>query len=189
MKEGKLIYKFRNSLISGLLICLLISCSQSKKESDTEAVDEEVSIEENEMPGQKIPEVPLGFLVSYEGKYAAQEGVLKHELLAERLKALDRFNYDLLIQNYNTETPIVIVDDIVHMSGCKQHACPSSAYDFFIDLNNDNINIYHFRNNMLRMYQEKGMIDLPEDFSKEMEIKKSNAGIGNTESIESKYEL
>ena len=55
--------------------------------------------------------------------------------------------------------------------------------------NNIYINIFHFRSNMLKVYQEKGWIDLPEGFAREMEIKKNNAGIGNTESIESNYSL
>ena len=75
------------------------------------------------------------------------------------------------------------------MSGCKQHDCPSNAYDFYIDLDNDNINVFYFRNNMLRVYQEKGLIELPSELAKDLETKKNNAGIGNTDGIESNYEL
>lgn len=105
------------------------------------------------------------------------------------MQQLDRFNYIALLLNYNTETPVQIADNIVHMSGFKEHDCLSNAYDFFIDLEHDNINVYHFRSNMLRIYQEKGRIDLPEEFAGEMETKKLNAGIGDPESTESKYKL
>ena len=191
-----------------VFIGLLLGCSKTKTTTDVpqdpviEQQNEEVddAIQENdaeqeilevakEKPEIIVPNVPLGFLVTYEGKYATQEKLFENEVLASRLKALKRFNYQVLIQNYNTETSLVIKDNIVHMSGCKQHNCPSSAYDFFIDLDKDNINVFYFRNNMLRVYQEKGLIDLPPEFAKDLDTKKSNAGIGNPDSIESKYEL
>lgn len=185
-------------LFVALFICALILGCQKRKgntdlgpKSTNETQDSLVNdpIEQSNEPLKVIPKVPLGFLVTYEGKYATQEKIFNNIELADRLKRLERFNYDALLQNYNTETPITIVDNIVHMSGCKQHDCPSNAYDFFIDLTNDNINVYYFRNNMLRVYQEKGWIDLPSTFNAEMEIKKENAGIGDPDRIESNYSL
>lgn len=178
-----------------VLIGFFLSCDKLKKNNESpvepaiEQQEEIPVVEIEEEPEIVIPDVPLGFLVTYEGKYATQEKLFENELLAARLKAIDRFNYETLIQNYNTETPIEIVDNIAHMSGCKQHNCPSSAYEFFIDLDNDNINVYHFRNNMLRVYQETGRIELPAEFAAEMETKKDNAGIGDPDRIESNYTL
>ena len=182
-------------LLSVFFISILLSCNNTKSKTELpsepalEQQEEIAPITVEEEPEIVIPDVPLGFLVTYQGKYATQEKLFENASFANRLKELDRFNYEALLQNYNTETPIVIVDNIVHMSGCKQHSCPSNAYDFFIDLDNDNINVFYFRNNMLRVYQEKGFIELPAEFATEMETKKSNAGIGNTESIESRYTL
>lgn len=178
-----------------IFISILSSCDKIKQKNESPtgpALDQQEEIQpvmEVEEPEILIPEVPLGFLVTYEGKYAAQEKLFENDFFSDRLKNIDRFNYDALVQNYNTETPVVIVNNIAHMSGCKQHDCPSNAYDFFIDLDNDNINIYHFRSNMLRVYQEKGWIDLPPEFAEEMEIKKTNAGIGDPDVMESKYTL
>lgn len=181
-------------LLAFILIATFLSCDKiknaanDKNDQTIEAVDADET-HEVEAPQKVIPEVPLGFLVTYEGKYATQEKLFEKQELADRLKNLERFNYPILLQNYNTETPVVIVDGIVHMSGCKMHDCPSSAYDFFIDLENDNINVYHFRGNMLRIYNEKGWIDLPMAFANEMETKKTNAKIGSTDDIESEYTL
>lgn len=181
--------------LSLVLICVLLSCNKRKTTTELPpepAVQQQEEIEPvviEEEPAIVIPDVPLGFLVTYEGKYAAKERLFENKTLANRLKKLERFNYEALLQNYHTETPIVILNNIVHMSGCKQHSCPSNAYDFFIDLDNDNVNVYHFRSNMLRVYQEKGWIDLPPEFATEMETKKTNAGIGDPNSIESKYSL
>ena len=178
-----------------LILLVIVSCKQEKKSNEyidspmdvPLPAETELQLEEETEPD--LPIAPLAYLKDYSGKYATQEKVLTDGILAQRLKNLERFNYEALIQNYNTETSIVIVDNIVHMSGCKQHNCPANAYDFFIDLENDNINVFYFRSNMLRVYQEKGLIELPAAFAKELEIKKTNAGIGNPDSIESNYEL
>lgn len=184
------------------LVILTVSCDKLKKnQSDQNGSD---NMQDHEMIDQskdardvteqganeiEIPNTELGFMVTYQGKYAGQEKLFANEVLADRLKKLDRFNYDAMLQRWNTETPIVIEEGILHMSGCKAHDCPSSAYDFFLDVENDNINIYNFRSNMLRLYQEKGMIDLPPGFADEMEIKKSNAKIGEIDDTKSTYSL
>ena len=173
------------------MILLSVSCKKTTPGQEAPIVEPEAPREELAEPKveREIPDTELGFLVTYEGKYATQEKLFENEVFAARLKNLERFDYDALLALYNTETPLVIIDNIVHMSGCKQHDCPSSAYDFFIDVENDNINIYHFRSNMLRIYQEKGWIDLPPAFADEMEVKKSNARIGEIDDTESTYSL
>ena len=168
------------------LATLMSSCDKlGKKSSEQEGAED---VPDQEMITD-IPDTELGFMVTYEGKYAGQEKLFENEVLAARLKKLDRFNYDAMLKLWNTETPIFIEDGILHMSGCKQHDCPSSAYDFFLDVESDNINIYHFRSNMLRIYKEADMIELPPGFAEEMEIKKSNAKIGEIDDTESTYSL
>ncbi len=180
-----------NYLIVALLLLVLGACKKNAPvEQEVEVTPEPPEVEAvTPEATREIPDTELGFLVTYEGKYATQEKLFENDILAARLKNLERFNYDSLLAFYNTETPVVIIDNIVHMSGCKQHDCPSNAYDFFIDVENDNINVYHFRSNMLKVYQEKGWIDLPPAFAEEMEIKKSNAKIGEIDDTESTYSL
>jgi hypothetical protein len=183
------------SIFYALLLVLSVSCKQDKKSIEyidspmntPLPIETELQIEEKVAP--ELPVVPLAYLEDYSGKYAGQENVFVNGELSKRLQKLERFNYEALIQNYNTETKIVIIDNVLHMSGCKQHDCPSNAYDFYIDLDNDNINVFYFRNNMLRVYQEKGLIELPSELAKELETKNNNAGIGNPDGIESNYEL
>jgi hypothetical protein len=185
-----------------ILMVSVVSCDKFKKnqsgqESPESVSEQEMIAESDEIKDLtkesedeiEIPDTELGYMVTYKGKYAGQEKLFETEVLAARLKKLDRFNYEAMLQRWNTETPVVIEEGILHMSGCKQHDCPSSAYDFFLDIEKDNINIYNFRSNMLRLYQEKGMIDLPPGFANEMEIKKSNAKIGEIDDTESTYSL
>lgn len=190
------------SILSLTLVLVLYSCDRIKTMKTEEKSQEsensiempkevdslEVEIGETEN-AMEIPDTELGFMVTYNGKYAGREKLFENAVLAARLKKLERFNYEAMLQRWNTETPIVIEDGILHMSGCKAHDCPSSAYDFFLDLENDNINIYNFRENMLKIYQETGWIDLPPGFAQEMEVKKSNAKIGEIDDTESTYSL
>jgi hypothetical protein len=128
-------------------------------------------------------------LINQVGKYAGKEKLFEMEPLASRLKVLQGLDYGIFLALWNAETPISIENNVIHMSGCKQNACPESAYDFFMDLVNDNINIYHFRSNTLRIYQEKGWIDLPPAYAKEIVTKKTSAGIGATTDGPSTYSL
>jgi hypothetical protein len=167
----------------------MTNCKQEKTQD--QPVEEKVKeVIQEKVPENVVTEETKVFsLKDYVGKSARQEKLFETEPLSGRLKVLQGLDYEIFIALWNVETPITIENNVVHMSGCKQHACPESAYDFFMDLDNDNINIYHFRSNTLRIYAEKGRIELPPGYAEEMEIKKSNAGIGNTEDVESKYSL
>lgn len=188
-------------LIPFILGILFIRCNNIKKEKQTtptrieikQEIEEEIKIELKTNPqaetNNKAKPDSLYFNELI-GKYPTQVNLFQNEILTSRLKNINRFDYDALIANWNTETPITIENQIIHSSGCKTHNCPSSGYEFFIDLKTDNINIYHFRGNTLRVYTEKDWIDLPENFNNEIETKKSNAKIGsNSDDMESTYNI
>ena len=183
--------------LSFLLIIVFYNCDQIKKEKINEPVENnnelDKEVDKGELKVVKVVAKTLPELFSlndYIGKYPTQIKLFENEILASRLKNINRFDYNALVANWNTETPITIEDQIIHASGCKEHDCPSSGYELFIDLKNDNINIYHFRANTLRVYTEKEWITLPKGFNDEIEIKKSNAKIGSTgDDMESTYNI
>jgi len=183
--------------LSFLLIIVFYNCDLTKKEKINEPVENideiDKEVDKGELKVVKVVAKTLPELFSlndYIGEYPTQIKLFENEILASRLKKINRLDYDVLVANWNTETPITIEDDIVHSSGCKSHDCPSSGYELFIDLKNDNINIYHFRSNTLRVYTEKEWITLPKGFNDEIETKKSNAKIGSTDDdMESTYNI
>lgn len=185
---------FKSKMLGLLLICIIWGCDKPKKSPSMPSAPAILSPKEMEIPSETnvstaIMNKPLGFLVTYKDKYATQENLFKNELIASRLKALDRFNYDALLETYNSETKINIIDNVVHMSGCKAKDCPSRGYEFFIDIKNDNINVLLFRSNMLKVYNEKGFIELPTQFAQELEYKKEQAKIGSIDDTESDYSI
>ena len=184
-----------------IVIILFFSCNNIKKEKQTtptvikQEIETKIEVKSKPKTNQQIETNSKSkpdsiYFNALLGKYPTQVNLFQNEILTSRLKNINRFDYDALIANWNTETPITIENQIIHSSGCKAHNCPSSGYEFFIDLENDNINIYHFRGNTLRVYTEKDWIDLPESFNNEIETKKSNAKIGsNSDDIESTYNI
>lgn len=186
--------KLNLNLFGLVLICALWACDKPKKSPQMPTEPAILSPEEMKIPTEKnvskaIMNKPLGFLVAYKGKYATQEKLFENDLISRRLKSIDRFNYDVLLKTYNKETKISIIDNIVHMSGCKANDCASRGYEFFIDIENDNINIFLFRSNMLKVYNEKGFIELPTEFAYEIESKKEQAKIGSIDDTVSNYSI
>ena len=71
--------------------------SESPQEQVDPALEENVEAAEA-VPEMEIPDTELGFMVTYAGKYAGQEKLFEQEALAARLKNLERFNYEAMLQ-------------------------------------------------------------------------------------------
>ena len=170
---------------------LFINCTEHKKVSPNilDENSQDITVQDTEI----IPETEslegMYFLNGLIGKYPTQENIFTNKILSDRLKGINNLDFDKMIANWNTETPLAIEDQIIHASGCKDRDCPSNAYELFIDLDNDNINVYHFRGNTLKVYTEKEWITLPKIFNDEIEIKKYDAKIGNLNDSESTYNI
>ncbi|ASZ14244.1 hypothetical protein KTO58_02720 [Chitinophaga pendula] len=119
----------------------------------------------------------LVFMKNLAGKYPASVELFKNEALAKRLQTLLGDEYATFSKNWNVETPIIVEEEVVATSGCKQHACPDDDYLLYADLKNDNINVYNLRKGKLKVYAEKGNITLPAHMEKELATTKSNAAV------------
>jgi hypothetical protein len=177
--------------LSFVIFFLFYSCDEIKKQNPKflEEKSQENDNQEIETKPEIKPLHELFFLNELIGKYPTQESIFNNENLSNRLKGIDNLDFVNLIVNWNTETALTIEDQIIHASGCNDNDCPSNAYELFIDLENDNINVYHFRGNTLRVYTEKEWINLPKIFNDEIKIKKYDAKIGNINDSESIYNI
>jgi len=191
-----------------LLLVAVFSCTEIKKEKspvtpietkkeveiskkiDSNQVIDPIESSTNKKIIKKTPKPGLFFLTDLIGKYPTQEKIFDNKYLSKRLKKMKSFNYDNMVRDWNTENPITIENQIIHSSGCRAHSCPDSGYELFIDLKNDNINIYFFMGNTLRVYKEKGWITLPKVYQDEIDIKMDNAKIGSTsDDLTSNYSI
>jgi hypothetical protein len=188
-----------------IVLVTVFGCAEIKKESVPVTTDKEIeiikdvdsikvidSILENisKKKVKKTTKPGLYFLTDLIGKYPTQEKIFHNKYLKKRLRKIERFNFNNMVRDWNTETPISINNSIIHSSGCRAHNCPDSGYELFIDLKNDNINVYFFMGNTLRVYKEKGWITLPKAYEEELDIKMENAMIGSTsDDLTSKYSI
>lgn len=124
---------------------------------------------------QQPVESDLMFITEWVGKYPKDVNLFDRHALNERLKALLKDRYDIFIANWNTETPLMLTDSIIHASGCKAHDCSALSYDMYIDLSKDNINIYAITDGTVSVFTEKDTIALPKKLKDELRIIISNA--------------
>lgn len=102
------------------------------------------------------------------GKYPYQVKLLDVPDLNARLKKLLGGEFASMKKFWNVESPIEIENDIVMTSGCEAHNCGSNHYFLFVDLNNDDINVYHRQDSGTKHYYERGEIKLPTRFADEV---------------------
>jgi len=112
-------------------------------------------------------------LASLNGQYPTDVALLDNPLLTDRLKTLLGDDYADFRKYWNTETPIVVEDNVLSTTGCEQHNCAGNQYVLQIDLQHNNINVYHFGKD-IKSYKEKGTITLPPNLAKEFEIMMGN---------------
>lgn len=119
------------------------------------------------------PEPTLAGLKEYNGQYPTDVHLLDNPALSARLKRLLGADYADFRKYWQTETPVVLEDDVLSATGCEEHNCGANQYILQVDLQNDNINVYHVGNN-LKSYQEKGPVTLPPGLAKEFQILQQN---------------
>ena len=95
-------------------------------------------------PNAKIDSVydnmvsPLESLESYEGKYASNSGFLNNQIILQRLKVLIGEEKVQILKSYwNTESPIVLDNQILIATGCEAHNCSQTNFIILIDIKND----------------------------------------------------
>lgn len=134
-----------------------------------------VQLKTDTVSTQQPIQTNLMFITECLDKYPKDVDLLNQPALNERLKTLLKGQYNVFIENWNTETPITITDSIVHTSGCKVHDCSALSYDMYIDLPKDNINIYNITDGKVSIFAEKDTIILPKKQKDELRIIISNA--------------
>lgn len=103
------------------------------------------------------------------GKYPYEIKLLDNPEVNARLQKLMGKDLAAMKQNWNVESPIEISGSKLKTSGCEQHNCGDNMYVMFVDLENDNINIYHLNGEPgTKTYFEKGKIILPPKFADEV---------------------
>lgn len=151
-------------------IVTVTACNSMSKKDTANTI---AKTEEVKQPQQKTSD--LMFINEWVGKYPNDVKLLEQPALSKRLKALLGNNYNTMMENWNTETPITMTDSVIHTSGCKTNNCAAFSYDLYINLPTDNINVYGIKNNTVTLYTENDTISLPKKLKDELRVIISNA--------------
>jgi hypothetical protein len=118
------------------------------------------------------PKPPIGSMLKKSvGKYPYEIKMLDIPDLQARLQKLMGKDFAAMKKYWNVETPIEIDGSKLKMSGCQAHNCSGNMYVMFIDLDEDNVNIYHLNDDgVTKTYFEKGKIILPPKFADEIDV-------------------
>lgn len=162
-------------MLLGVSLIAFISCNSKSKQA---TITEEEDVMVIEPATAAMPDSnDLAFLTAWSGKYPQDVDMFGLKVLDNRLKRLMGARYDTMIADWNTETPIQVEDSVIHTSGCKAHDCPADSYELYIDLKNNNINVYNFHHDTLTFYAEKDSFPLPAKMKADLLVTFSNAKV------------
>lgn len=119
---------------------------------------------------------PLVNLQEYSGQYPSDVQLFDDQELNNRIRLLLGEDYANFRKFWQTETPILMEDEVLFTTGCEQHNCAANQYILQIDLKHDNVNIFHIGSDF-KSYAEKGPIHLPPGLAKEFLIIKGNTTV------------
>jgi len=94
------------------------------------------------------------------GKYPHEINLFDNVEVSKRLKKIVGSKYKEIIENFNTETPIVSENTIYKVTGCKQHECPLFHTTILFDAEKDNFNVVVDNNGKSEEFIEKEKINL-----------------------------
>lgn len=159
------------ALVATTSLMNLSSCSNRNQEQTIAASDTSVvsTTGHDTETANKIPtDTSLILLKKYNDQYPSDVRLLDQPEIKNRLELLLGKDYDNFRKYWQTETPIKIEENVLSTTGCEQHNCGANQYVLQIDLMYNNINVYHFGQN-IQSYLEKGPINLPAGLAKEFQ--------------------
>ena len=162
---------FMKNIASLLFVALLCFASCQNKETTANREQDTPAIITDTASTASRPS--LFKLKEYSGQYPADVHLLDNPVLSARLKSLMGADYADFRKYWQTETPLVLEDEVLSATGCEQHNCAANEYILQIDLRNNNINVYHVGAG-IKSYQEKGPITLPAGLAKEFQALQGN---------------
>ncbi len=172
----------RNALLASLCLMAALGCgflsnlsnkngsNANNGEKPSASPDAKPSSSPNAPDKKPSPEAStlIPTLKKSAGKYPYAIKLMENAELKTRLMKLLGKDYAGMKSHWNVESPIEIDGDIFKASGCEAHNCGPNNYFMFVDLKNDNINVFHIEDSGTKHYFENGEIKLPAHFAEDL---------------------
>lgn len=147
----------------GIILSLnFFSCKDSHKVQSTDSqTGVETMLNEEEEEAIKEENQMKIYFAENEGKYTRMDlDIFSNQEFTNRIKKLVGEDYDEILENFNTETPVVSSEDVYKFTGCREHDCPSYFTTILYDAKNDNFNVLIDQNGKVKVFDEKGKITM-----------------------------
>jgi len=166
----------KNLLTLAVLMIAVLGCDISKfissKNENLNAAKPSPTVESKPSPSASPTRKPtpaepglIAFLKKSVGKYPYEVKLLNNAELKGRLKNLLGKDFAAMDKYFDVQSPMEVVNDVLMTTGCESHNCGANQYLLFIDLKNDNINVFHVGDDGTKHYFEHGEISLPKKFA------------------------
>ncbi len=155
-------------LSMGFMSCTGNKTNEAENSASTEASTEmstEASAETSAAPETEATSF-AELIKSNEGKNALDAKLFDNEVFKNRVKALAAAEFDSIMANFNTQTPITGENGIYKMTGGRAHNVPEFLTTIIYDANNDNLNITIEKSGKITTLKEKEEIKMTETLKK-----------------------
>ena len=141
-------------LAAALVIGLgFTACKQQTKEA-TPATNDSTQVANDSTATDGVK----ALFTTNDGKTPTEINLLDNADLKARMQKLVGGEYDNLVKNFNTVTPIGSENGIYKTTGGKAHEVPAYQTTIYYDANNDNLNVIISQNDKENTYVEKDTI-------------------------------
>lgn len=153
------------SFITALFLSLslvFVSCKENKKDQ-SEGTQSEMSINKDTIneTGESVSlAITKNVITENEDQYPHDIDLFDNKEITSRLKKITGDVYDSIMENFNTETPIVSLNGVYKFTGCKEHDCPAFHTTVIYDAKDDNFNVLVAQKGSVKVYDEKGKITM-----------------------------
>lgn len=150
-------------LISRILVCmgaLMVLAACGKTAKDENSKNNPSVLEQTDGENASSSNAKLTIITQHVDQYPSDAGVLSNEEVIKRLTAITGDDYDEIINNFDTETPIVTAKGVYKFTGCKAHDCPAYQITVLYDEKTDNLNVLVDKKGRIKVYDEKGKITI-----------------------------
>lgn len=147
--------KMKYSQFALVLLCCLLLTSCKFNKNDKNILP---NMDESELPVAENKQTHSNIITENMDKYPREIRIFQDKAFTDRLKALTGEEYQTILNNFDTETPIVAEMGTYKFTGCKAHDCVGFKTTFLYDSYEDNLNVVVSREGKVKVYDEKGKI-------------------------------
>lgn len=143
-------------LFAILFIISFAACKNTNSESKTEESKGETY--EGEKPETPVVRIDLNDIAQHVGKMPKEIDLFTKYSLDGRIEKIMGSDFAEFKKDWNEETPLKKDGEVMYTTGCRANDCKSNRYLLVLDLLQNGVNVYNFRQAKTKTYEEDHII-------------------------------